>query len=286
LWGGIGEMLSNVNFPDLLTDSFNKSKKSIQILSGAITKISSRLHPSNKNYEEYSLKISSNGLRSFPIPVYVDDTLKFVELTIDFYSSALKITSADHHWAMELSNRSLESILDEFQSACNKLSLPFDDDFNLDQDYREYFISKMDLKLIWSVLTSIYSKFLAFRSPILKEMSNINFWPHHFDLAMLLFSGNKVDGQDPNNWSYSTEQMNFGFLFDDEFIKKPYLYVTLYPFNSELLNVDLIQGAYWYSKEWKGAVLELQEQHLSYGNNEIVNFFSYIRNIAPEEFYK
>ena len=177
-----------INLSDVSTESFNESKKSIQALSKMIAKISSGLHPSNKNYEEHSLKISPRGLRSSPIPVYENDTVKFVELTIDLVDNVIIISSAEYYREINLSNRSLKSILIEFQSTCKKLSLPIDNKINLDQSTSEYIISKMDSRIILLVLTSVYSKFLEFKSPILKEMSNINFWPHHFDIAMLLFS--------------------------------------------------------------------------------------------------
>jgi hypothetical protein len=88
----------------------------------------------------------------------------------------------------------------------------------------------------WNALKQIYFIMQKFKGTLLHETSNVNFWPHHFDLAMLVFSGKLVDGKDSNDWSSSREQMNFGFSTGDDGIPEPYFYVTAYPFNEKLLN--------------------------------------------------
>ena len=90
---------------------------------------------------------------------------------------------------------------------------------------------------------------MTFKGDKLKETSNINFWTHRFDLAMLMFNGKLISGQDPNNWDYSREQMNFGFSFGDEVITNPYFYITQYPFNDKLFELNLTHGAYWHKPD-------------------------------------
>jgi hypothetical protein len=279
-------MSSIIDINNLFSESFQSTRNGIQNLCKIITGIKSKQKPSTKNYEEHSLKISTTGLSTSPIPIYEKDRLRFLDISIDFNSNSLKITLDEERREIKLNNKSLKSIILELKSVFNKLSLPWNNNFQADQSEGEIFISDSDTVQLWSVLKSVYLIFLQYKSSILKEMSDINFWPHHFDLAMLLFSGKIIKGEDPNNWSYSREQMNFGFLFGDEYIDKPYFYVTVYPFNKELSNVSLPDGAYWYIKDWNGAILEMEASHLLNENGEIYEFFSHLRNIAPEQFYK
>jgi|SRR5581483_1228782 len=78
---------------------------------------------------------------------------------------------------------------------------------------------------------------------------------HHFDLALLWFSGRKVPGQDPNDAENADEQMNFGFSVGDEGIPEPYFYITAYPLPKNFVGAPLPHGAYWHTDGWNGAVL-------------------------------
>jgi hypothetical protein len=105
----------------------------------------------------------------------------------------------------------------------------------------------------------VYFLFLKLRGSSLKEKSNINFWPHHFDLALLVFSGKLIDGQDETNWDYSREQMNFGLSSGDAGIPQPYFYVTAYPFDKTLLKIELPEFAEWHTEGWNGLVVKLNQ---------------------------
>ena len=68
----------------------------------------------------------------------------------------------------------------------------------------------------WQALTQIDTIFKQFRGELRQETGPVQLWPHHFDLAMLWFSGRLVPGQDPDNEEYADEQMNFGFVPGDD----------------------------------------------------------------------
>jgi hypothetical protein len=186
---------------------------------------------------------------------------------------------------IDLHNSNFLSITKQLQKALNGIHLGEILDAELQKNKSDLFYSKKDANLMWKILSSIYFVFLEYQSQIMKETSNINFWPHHFDIAMLMFSGFLIEGQDPSNWSYSREHMNYGFLFGDDSITVPYFYVTLYPFNERIIENNLSKGAYWYTETWKGAVLELKSNHLV-KSDEIIYFFNEVRNLAPKQFYK
>lgn len=93
------------------------------------------------------------------------------------------------------------------------------------------------------------------RAGMAEEASPIQVWPHHFDLSMLWLPGGKIRGQDPADEEASDKQLNFGFVFGDEAISRPYFYITAYPFPSAMTKVRLPEGASWQSEAFEGAVL-------------------------------
>lgn len=104
-------------------------------------------------------------------------------------------------------------------------------------------------------LRSISAAMTAFRAGISEETSEIQIWPHHFDLAMLWLPGEKIPGQDPADEESSDKQMNFGFTFGDSGIPEPYFYVTAYPLPDAFPGLSLPHGTTWHTVGFSGAVL-------------------------------
>lgn len=279
-------MLKNLDVNDLKKETFIQTKTGIQKLGGIITKIKSRFSFPDKNSEQHSLKFSANGITTTPIPILYDNKVKSLELVINMEKNVLQIIFEDKEFTVEFENKDTNSIIDNLNKIFEEISI-LDKLGNLQVDENHRLSTNIeDLRSLWKILKMIYFHFLKFKSPILKETSNVNFWPHHFDIAMLLFSGRIISGQDPSNWSFSREQMNFGFLFGDELIPVPYFYVTIYPFDKMIIRKELSNGAYWYTKEWSGAVLEMQKEHfVNPDNTIIIDFFDEVRNLAPKQFY-
>jgi hypothetical protein len=104
-------------------------------------------------------------------------------------------------------------------------------------------------------LNSVTTAMESFRAGIREETSPIQFWPHHFDLALLWLPGDKVPDQDPQNEEYADKQMNFGFTLGDEGIPEPYFYVTAYPLPEAFPGLPLPVGTAWRTEGFSGAVL-------------------------------
>ncbi|MCG8371708.1 MAG: DUF5996 family protein, partial [Proteobacteria bacterium] len=104
-------------------------------------------------------------------------------------------------------------------------------------------------------LSAVAAAFDAFRAGIREETSAVQFWPHHFDLAMLWLPGDTIPGRDPDDEEYADKQMNFGFTFGDDGIPEPYFYVTAYPLPDAFPPDDLPAGAERYTEGFTGAVL-------------------------------
>lgn len=78
--------------------------------------------------------------------------------------------------------------------------------------------------------------------------SNINIWPHHFDMAMDVLLR---DTGDPE----TNTQISLGLSPGDDQFDNPYLYVNCWPHVDTENLPQLSNNAIWISEDWTGAVL-------------------------------
>jgi len=254
---------------------FDVAKSAIQSYAQVLSSIKGALSPHQKNWEEFSLKVYAKGLTTSPIPIKRANYFDALDLNINLIENKLKIFCSGERLSIDLRGQSQKTFSLELKSIFDELKIVYD--FNESEleaeDYSDY--NETAVLELWSIIREVYFSLLKFKGEKLDETSNINFWAHHFDIAMLVFNGKIISDQDPNNWDYSREQMNFGLSFGDSEIANPYLYVTQYPFNSEMYNLKLLHNGYWHKEGWSGAVKEIREIESYSDLNLIVNeFFS------------
>jgi hypothetical protein len=107
----------------------------------------------------------------------------------------------------------------------------------------------------WQAFSQIDAVFKEFKSGLRNESGPVQLWPHHFDLAVLWFSGRHVSGIDLADEESADEQMNFGFSTGDEAIPDPYFYITAYPRPDTFTTAALPAGAYWHTSGFTAAIL-------------------------------
>ena len=272
--------MSNYKLDDFLLTSFKETRETLQSFSQLLTDIKKTFYPHQKNWDEHSLSIYAKGLTTGTMPVSINGKLNTLDLNLNFYENKLKIFCSDERLSVDLLVQSPKSFAFEVTKILNNLGIEYQlpkDKFDSDQIYYE----KDQVINFWNTLKQVYFIFRKFQGGLLQETSNINFWPHHFDLAMLVFSGKIIDGKDPNDWSSSREQMNFGFSTGDDGIPEPYFYITAYPFDDELLKNELPLNTYWHTKGWKGAVMKYNDLvEVNAPDKVLLDFFNFVLNIC------
>jgi len=244
---------------NLKSKNFQNAKNIIQSYAQVISDVKGTFSVHQKNWEEYSLKVYAKGLTTTPIPIKRENYYDALDLNINMVEHKLKIFCAGERHSIELVGQTQIEFAKELETILRDLKI----DYKISDD--KFSSSKLDEYLnesveeIWAIIREVYFTMMTFKGDKLEETSNINFWPHHFDLAMLMFNGKLISGQEPDNWDYSREQMNYGFSFGDEAITNPYFYITQYPFNDKILEFKLTNDAYWHKTGWKGAVLDIKE---------------------------
>lgn len=239
-------------FPPLSLDHWRPTRDTIQGYAQVIGKIRRVLTPPQKHWWHISLRAAAPGLTSTPI--HSGDQV--FELLLDFtHHRLLLTTSHGHRRDFSLKGQSLHAFSHEVLALLAEINI--DPEFDREQfakddpgSYDESAVADF-----WQAFSQIDAVLKEFRHGLRKESSPVQLWPHHFDLAVLWFSGRLVPDQDPDNPEYADEQMNFGFSTGDEGISEPYFYATAYPTPEAWTNADLVDGAYWHSEGWTGAVL-------------------------------
>jgi len=268
----------------LFGTDFINAKATIQNYAQVLSDIKGSLSAHQKNWEEFSLKVYAKGLTTTPIPIKRKNYFDALDLNLNLVEHKLKIFCAGERLSIDLKGQSQIKFAEELKSILNNLQIEYTIPADKFTDSASGKYLHESVEEIWAILRQVYFAMLQFKSDKLEETSSINFWPHHFDLAVLMFNGKIIPGQDPQNWDYSREQMNYGFSFGDTAIENPYFYITQYPFNEKLFELPLTKEAYWHKEGWKGAVLEISEYKLltkfSSSANELFNsVFNYSSNI-------
>lgn len=264
-------------------ENLGTTKSTLKKYADVLSYIKGSLTPHQKNWEEYSLKIYTKGLTTTPIPYKTENKIEALDLNLNFNEHKLKIFAGKNRDEILLTGQSQKEFIDELKAKLNTygINMEFTTEKFTSTEKRRY--NKAAVEQYWDVLRSIYFAMLKFKGNIIEETSNINFWTHHFDLAMLWFSGNIIEGENPDNWDYSREQMNFGFSAGDSVIIEPYFYITAYPFPGEAVEHTLPDKAYWHTKSWNGSVLKYNDLiSAEEPFNELIEYFEKVLSLFSE----
>ncbi len=271
--------LPNIDYKD-----FSQTRNTIQLYAQLLSALKGKLVPHQKNWEEFSLKTYAKGFTTGPIPVETENGIEALDLNLNLIEQKLKLFFGSSRDEIDHQQNNIKSFTDEFVSKIKSYGIT---DFEPDEKFyseENLTYDETEVKKLWDTFRQIYFLLLKFRGTTLFETSNINFWAHHFDIALLVFSGELIDGQDPQNWDYSREQMNFGFSSGDDGVGQPYFYVTAYPFDEKLFEIELPVFARWQKEGWKGVVVEY-DQLLNYSVTEN-DLISLMKNLLEQNFTK
>lgn len=273
-----------MKLPKIDYKEFSQTRNTIQIYAQLLSALKGKLVPHQKNWEEFSLKTYAKGFTTGPIPVETENGLEALDLNLNLIENKLKLFFRNKRDEIDLHQSNIKSFTDKVVEKINNYGItefePEEKFFSED----ELIYDEAEVKKLWNTFRQIYFLLLEFRGSTLYETSSINFWAHHSDMALLVFSGKIIEGKDPQDWDNSREQMNFGFSSGDEGVGQPYFYVTAYPFDEKLFETDLPGFARWQKEGWKGVVVELDQLHKnSVSEKELI---SLMKNLLEQNFLK
>ncbi|MBP8003085.1 MAG: hypothetical protein KA314_05575 [Chloroflexi bacterium] len=251
-----------MTFPALKLSDWQTTRDTVQRYCQLLGKIRRALTPFEEHWYHASLRVGAAGLTTTTIPYgedsfYADDTF---EMLLDFMSHKLSINSSRRlQLEIPLTGQSLQAFHGAVMEGLKTLGVEVELDHSLFADDTPGVYDAAAITAYWQALKQIDSILHQFKAGLAGETGPVQLWPHHFDLAMLWFSGRQVPNTNPNDRENADEQMNFGFSTGDGAIPDGYFYITAYPTPDGFVGSLLSEGAYWNPTGWKGAVLPYAE---------------------------
>jgi len=243
------------SFPDLISDVSAETRDAVHSYTQVLGDWRASCLPRRKHWWHISVYPSTRGLTTGLIHANID-----FELELDLQADRLLAHVAGGDTMSEPLGgrpaRELASAVAVFlaDQGIDPSLVPTDKQRDSHNVTATGYSSDVATNLI-AIIRSVSAAMNDFQAKISVETSPIQLWPHHFDLAMLCLPGGKISGQDPADEELSDQQMNFGFLFGDDFLPEPYFYITAYPFPDELADLKLPDGAEWQREGFTGVVL-------------------------------
>jgi hypothetical protein len=248
--------MTSVLFPSLALANLPATRDTIQGYSKVLGKIRRALTPPQKHWWHVSLRVNQSGLTTTPIPS-AEAEEGYFEMALDFLREHQLVisTNRQERWSLPLTAApSLHDFCEAVLTALAQLGINVELDRSLFADTTPGVYDPAAAAQVGQALISVNQALNQFKAELTHETGPVQLWPHHFDLAMLWFSGRKVPGVDPADEENADEQMNFGFSTGDSGISEPYFYITAYPWPEQIVSAALPAGASWHTASWKGAL--------------------------------
>jgi hypothetical protein len=243
--------MSAFEFPPLPLETWQPTYDTLHHYTRVLSSVRRALTLPQKHWYHASLRVNALGLTTTPIPYGSE----LFEIVLDLMTHRVIVM---HSRGLRTEWRLRGQPLSQFWSELHDALAAWDIQPNaLKPDYTDAapVYNARDAENFWRALSQVHLVLQQFQSGLRQESSPVQFWSHHFDLALLWFSGRTVPGQDPHDAENADEQMNFGFSVGDEKIREPYFYATAYPLPEHFVGAPLPAGAYWHTDGWNGAVL-------------------------------
>ena len=241
-----------LKLPPLPMEAWRPTRQTVQGYVKVLGAVRAALAPYQKHSYHRSLRVAAIGLTTTPIG---HGALTFdLLLNLTHHELALN-TNQGAAWRVPLARQApaefYEQVMDRLAGIGVKPAL--DRQAFANAGAGEY--DREAVGRFWSALSQIDQVLKRLRGELREETGGVQFWPHHFDLALLWFSGRRVPGKEQTKPRDADEQMNFGFSTGDDSLPEPYFYATAYPLPAALPEMPLPRDVVWHSKGWNGAVL-------------------------------
>ncbi len=264
------------SFPDLSLQSWRPTRDTVQAYAEVLSAVRKAMAPREKHWWNISLQVTAAGLTTTPMPAgerVVGLLLSLVDHRLDI------VTNRGERADIELRGQTATVFCDAVLSALDRMDIKPTIDRAPFGAMGAGNYDKTAVARFWQVLPSVDAALKRLKSEHRGESGAVQFWPHHFDVALLMFSGRRVPGTDPADEEAADENMNFGFLPGDEGIAQPYFYATAYPTPSGFAGARLPEGAHWHTEGWTGAVLPYAAlRSLDRPADRILDFFRAARD--------
>jgi len=247
-------MKNNLKLPLLPLEDWKKSKTTLHLFLQIIGKIKLAMMPRRNHWWNISLRVSSKGVTTGPIP-YQDGLgsfaieFNFLKHTVQINNAKGEVRRFDLIYGLSVS-RFYSLLIDQLHQLNIPIKIkndrPYDLEIN-DQFGKLTNIHHYDPNYVlryWKILLWVHNCFSEFEGRYYGKTSPVQLFWHHMDLVVTRFSGKKVIENNMENLSdrdaYSHENISFGFWAGDDKVKEPGFYSYTYPSPEGLDKEELV----------------------------------------------
>ena len=243
-------------FPKLDLGEIDQTRDALHAYSKVLGGWLKAVRDKRKHWWQASLRPSVSGLTTGVVRAATD-----FEVELDLIASRLRIRTAPMNLDLQLSGQPAAEVASWLRDTLSDVGVDAQLAPEGPEDGSVSFAGYVPVQAqrLHEAFAAVAAELESFRAGIREETSPIQVWPHHFDLSMIWLPGTRIKGQDPANEEYADKQMNFGFVFGDDSIAVPYLYITAYPLPDALPDIALPTDTVWKSDGFNGAVLRYSD---------------------------
>lgn len=239
------------DYPSLGYEAFSETRSGLHAFAMLLGSYNRAFKSTQKHWWHISLKPTVYGFRT---GVLQSDSRLF-ELILNFRLLTVELQiEGMHSQEFSLAGESAASLQEKLEVVFSGAGIQTLPDQGKHDGY-QYMLDQSQSADIAHVYGRLAQCLARFRSEVSLETSPIQLWSHHFDLAMLVLTGRKIAGQDPENAEVSDEQLNIGFVTGDQGIREAYFYITFYPDAKRLKKAALPEQARFFNEGFSGVVM-------------------------------
>ncbi|HSD73802.1 MAG TPA: DUF5996 family protein, partial [Steroidobacteraceae bacterium] len=182
-----------LRLPQLRTSAWSATRDALHAYAQVAGAIRTAFAPPEKHWYHVSLRAAASGLTTTPVPA----TAGTLEITLECATSQWLITTSEgSRWQIPLRGQSASALFADTAALLARLGARarIDQKQFGRQPWRDY--DPGAASRYWRVLSWVDAQFKQFKATQRVETSPVQLWPHHFDIALLVFSGRQIPGQD------------------------------------------------------------------------------------------
>jgi hypothetical protein len=231
------------NLPALPLEEWKKSKITLHLFFQIVGKVKLAMMPYKNHWWNITLRLSSKGLTTGPIPHpngmgNFTIEFNFLKHNVQINSTSGGVRRFDIIYGLPVS-KFYSLLLDQLQQLNIPVIIknPFPYDMGIDQHFNDilnlHHYDPNYVQKFWKILLWADNCFKEFEGRYRGKSSPVQLFWHHMDLVVTRFSGKRaVDYQaktQSDKEAYSHENISFGFWAGDDQIPEPSFYSYTFP---------------------------------------------------------
>jgi len=246
-------MQKTIKLPLLPFEDWKKSKTTLHLFFQIVGKIKLAMMPPKNHWWNITLKLSSKGITTGPIPL--PNGLGNFTIEFNFLKHSLQINSTsggvrrfDIIYGLTVS-KFYSLLMDQLQQLNISVDIkqPYPYDMDIEQSFENitqlHHYDPNHVQKYWKVLLWVDNIFKEFEGNYSGKSSPVHLFWHHMDLVLTRFSGRKVDffttKPRVDREAYSHECISFGFWPGDDRTPEPTFYSYTFPSPADLAEKPL-----------------------------------------------